>query len=224
MEKKADKLIASILDEMKRIITDPTGFFHEMPTSGGFVEPLIFGLAMGIICGILQALLGVIGLGQGGSFTVSLLLIIIVPLVVVIFSFVGAAILFIIWKIMGSQNSYETAYRCGAYAGGIAPVTTLLAVIPYLGTILGLLWMTYIIVVASQEVHQIKAKTAWIVFGILGALAAISSVGSQYAARQANQEMNKWGNNMGKLEEMSPEEAGRKVGEFLKGLEKGTNK
>ena len=224
MEKKADKLIASILEEMKKIITNPTGFFRNMPTSGGFAEPLIFMAAMGIICGFLQSLLGIIGLGHGGSFAVSLLSIIIVPLMVVIFSFVGAAILFIIWKIMGSQNSYETAYRCGAYAGGIAPVTTLLAIIPYLGTILGLLWMTYIIVVASQEVHHLKAKTAWIVFGILGALAAISSVGSQHAAHQATQKMETWGNSMEKLEEMSPEEAGRKVGEFLKGLEKGIDK
>ena len=224
MEKKADKLIASIFEEMKKVITNPTRFFRNMPTSGGFAEPLIFVAAMGIISGILQALLGGIGLGYGGSFTVTLLSIIFVPLATVIFGFVGAAILFIIWKIMGSQNSYETAYRCGAYAGGIAPATTLLAVIPYLGTILGLLWMTYIIVVASQEVHQIKAKTAWIVFGILGALAAISSIGSQHAARQAVQEMDKWENNMGKLEEMSPEEAGRKVGEFLKGLEKGIDK
>lgn len=224
MEKKADKLIASILEEMKKIVTNPTGFFRDMPTSGGFVEPLIFVAAMGVISGILQALLGVVGLGHGGSFAVSLLSIIIIPLAAVIFGFVGAAILFIIWKIMGSQNSYETAYRCGAYAGGIAPVTTLLAVIPYLGTILGLLWMTYIIVVASQEVHHLKAKTAWIVFGILGALATISSIGSQHTARQAAQEMDKWENSMGKLEEMSPEEAGRKVGEFLKGLEKGIDK
>ena len=84
--------------------------------------------------------------------------------------------------------------------------------------------MTYIIVVASQEVHHLKAKTAWIVFGILGALAAISSVGSQHAAHQAAQKMETWGNSMEKLEEMSPEEAGRKVGEFLKGLEKGIDK
>ena len=224
MEKKTNKLIISILKEMKKIVTNPTEFFRNMPTSGGFVEPLIFAVTMGIICGIFQALLGVIGLGHINSFTVALLSIIMVPLATVIFGFIGATILFIIWKIMGSQSSYETAYRCGAYAGGIVPVTILLTVIPYLGTIIGLLWMTYIIVIASQEVHQIKAKTAWIVFGILGALAAISSISSQYTARQTVQEMGKWKNSNEKMEEISPEEAGRKVGEFLKGLEKGIDK
>lgn len=195
-----------------------------MPTSGGFTEPLIFVIAMGIISGIIQALLGIVGLGYAGSSGAALLSIIFIPLAALIFGFVGAAFLFIIWKIMGSQQSYETAYRCGAYTGAIVPFTTLLATIPYLGTILGVLWMTYILVIESLEVHHLKAKTAWIVFGILGALSAFSSIGSQQAARQAAQEIENMGIRMEKLGEMSPEETGRKVGEFLKGLEKGINK
>ncbi len=224
MQDKANKLIASMLETMKNVVSDPAEFFRQMPTSGGFTEPLIFVIAMGIISGIIQALLGIVGFGYAGSSGAALLSIVFIPLAALIFGFVGAAFLFIIWKIMGSQHSYETAYRCGAYTGAIVPFTTLLAAIPYLGTILGVLWMTYILVLASQEVHHLKAKTAWIVFGILGALSAFSSIGSQHAARQAAQEIENMGTRMEKLGEMSPEEAGRKVGEFLKGLEKGIDK
>jgi uncharacterized membrane protein YdjX (TVP38/TMEM64 family) len=36
--------------------------------------------------------------------------IIFMPIAVAIGSFIGAAILFVIWKLMGSQEDYETAY------------------------------------------------------------------------------------------------------------------
>lgn len=60
------------------------------------------------------------------------------PIAVAIGSFIGAAILFVIWKLMGSQEDYETAYRCGAYLMALAPITTLINVIPYAGAIISL--------------------------------------------------------------------------------------
>jgi hypothetical protein len=224
MGQQIEKNITAILNTMVEVIRNPVGFFRRMPKSGGFVEPLIFMVSMGVAAGVIQAILAILGLGFAGSFLMALTSIIIVPIMVGIFGFVGAAILFVIWKIMGSQQSFETAYRCGAYAGGIVPVTTVLGIIPYLGPILGLVWGTYLIVVASVEVHNIAAKTAWIVFGAIAALFALISIGSQFTARRVTSGLNKWEQEMGKTGEMTPEEAGKAMGEFLKGLEKEVGK
>ncbi len=224
MEREIEKNITLILNNMKKIVTNPVGFFQSMPKSGGFVEPIIFMVSMGVVAGIIQAVLGIVGLYFATSFFGALSFIIIVPILVTIFGFVGAAILFVIWKIMGSQQSFETAYRCSAYAGGIVPITTALSIIPFFGSLLGLVWMTYLLVVASTEVHNIKPKTAWIVFGVICALFALTTIGSQFAARRATNEMSKWGEKMEGLDEMTPEEAGRAMGEFLKGMEKGAGK
>ena len=42
MEREIEKNITLILNNMKKIVTNPVGFFQSMPKSGGFVEPIIF--------------------------------------------------------------------------------------------------------------------------------------------------------------------------------------
>ena len=159
-EERMKENIASILNTMKEVIINPAGFFKKMPKGGGFIEPIIFVASMGVIMGAINLVLSIVGLGFAPSFGMALLYVVIMPVFAVIFGFVGAAILFVIWRIMGSQESYETAYRCGAYASAITPVTTIIGVVPYLGGIAGIVWMAYITVSASIEVHGIKPKIA----------------------------------------------------------------
>jgi hypothetical protein len=213
----------SILNTVMGVITNPVGFFRDMPKSGGFVPPLIFAVVMGVAAGVVRAILGILGIGFAGSFFMAIMLIVITPILVAIFGFVGAAIMFFIWRLMGSQESFETAYRCGAYATAISPITSLLYLIPYLGSLVGLVWMMYLLVIASIEVHNIAARTAWIVFGSLCALFAILTLWSEHSTRNLANRMGQFQKQLQKTEEMSPEEAGKAVGEFLKGLQKGTD-
>ena len=46
------------------------------------------------------------------------------------------------------------------------------------------------------------------------------SVSSQMAARRLQGQVEAWNERVEKMDEMSPEEAGKAVGEFLKGLQK----
>jgi glucan phosphoethanolaminetransferase (alkaline phosphatase superfamily) len=114
------------------------------------------------------------------------------PIFIVIGCFIGAAILFVIWKLMGSQESFETAFRCAAYMSAISPITAVLGVIPWIGAVLGMLLSLYYVVMASVEVHGIPAKKAWIVFGSIIALLCLVSMCTQYAVKKAtrNMEMN----------------------------------
>lgn len=218
---------SAIPNQTIKVITNPVGFYRDMPKGGGFIEPLIFLVVMAAIAGVLTAVLSVFGFGMvgmagmAGMAFAGFAAIIIVPIMAVIGSFIGAAIVYVIWLIMGSKESYETAYRCIAYASAIYPIMAILGIIPYLGAIVGTAWGFYLVIMASIQVHKIKANLAYIVFGIIGALLIIMQVSGEYTARNFQPSMERFGRN---IENMSPEEAGKALGEFLKGLEQSQKK
>lgn len=183
MEQKGINL-AAIPQAAISVLTGPSDFFMKMPKSGGFVEPLVFAVIMGVIAGLIQTIFSLAGLSLAAGMAMGVASIIITPVMVAIFGFVGAAIMFVIWKLMGSQESYETAYRCGAYISVLTPITTVLGIIPYVGTAIGIALMMLFIVLASIVVHRIPAGKAWLVFGIIGAVLIVLNIGGQFAARR----------------------------------------
>ena len=187
------------------VITKPSEFFQGMPKTGGFLEPLVFAVIMVFVGGIIQALLKVVGFGPaagyGGEIMSGFGAIIIMPIAVAIGSFIGAAILYVIWKLMGSQENYETAYRCGAYLTALVPITAIISAAPYAGGIINMVIYVFCFVMASIYVHNLPSQKAWLVFGIIGVIFAIIGVSGEYRIRHASSEMEKWremGENMRK--------------------------
>lgn len=210
-----------------QIIAKPGDFFGKMPKSGGFLPPLLFVITLSLVSGLIVTILSLLRILPQGDMAkfVGLAAFILVPATAAVFSFLWAAILFVIWKIMGSQEPYETAYRGMAYTAAIMPITTILDFIPYLGSIIGLAWLMYLLVIVSIKVQSIKAKTAWVGFGVIFALLAFASVGAEIASRRISRQVRQ-------LEELrledlrhleifredSSEEAGRALGDLLRGL------
>lgn len=177
------------------VVTNPSEFFQQMPKTGGFLEPLVFAVIMGVVVGIIQAILGFIGLGAagyGGGRMSGFGMILFMPIAAAIGSFIGAAILFVIWKLMGSQENYETAYRCGAYLMALSPITTILSAVPYAGGLVSMAIFTFYIVTASVHVHNLPSQKAWLVFGIIGLLLAFGGLYSEYKARSMASSLEKW--------------------------------
>ncbi|MBE0569158.1 MAG: YIP1 family protein [Deltaproteobacteria bacterium] len=207
---------AAIPNTAVKVLTSPAEFFRGMPKTGGVAEPLVFLIAMAVAAGILQAVFGLLGFRIAAGFGMGLGSLVVTPILAAAFSFVGAAVLFVIWKLMGSGESYETAYRCGAYMGALAPVTVLLGVIPYIGAAAGLLLMTSFLVTASVEVHNLPSRKAWIVFGIIGGLFLLMNLSAQMAARR----MQNSAEEFQKMSEEAAKQMGRHSEEMAKELEK----
>jgi len=210
-----------------KVVTSPAVFFREMPKTGGFVEPLVFmvimGVVSGLISGVFQTISSLLGLHLYVGIQMGVAAIIVMPIIVAvsmaIFGFVFAAILFVIWKLMGSGETYETAYRCAAYLAALSPITALFGIIPYLGGAIGLIIFTLYLVTASVQTHGISAQRAWLIFGIIAAICIVLSVSAQIAARRFARNMEQAAESWkGASEEMqkAAEEMQKKMEEDLK--------
>jgi len=175
-----DQMTATAL----KVITNPVGFYQEMPKSGGLVDPLIFMVALAVLAGLLSAVLSIFGLGMSGAMAAGLAAVILIPVFAVIFGFIGAGIAFVIWKLMGSRENFETAFRCVAYTAAVAPVLTVLSIIPYIGSLVSGLWPMALLAVASIYVHGRAVQVSWGVFGALGVIMALMNVGAERATNQ----------------------------------------
>lgn len=186
MEAK-DISFAAMPQMAMRIVTSPGEFFREMPKAGGFLEPLVFAVVMGLTASIIQAIWSLLGFGYGGQASPGLasifLSIIFMPVIFAMLSFIGAAIVFYIWQLMGSTQNYEVSYRCMAYLMALAPITAVIKVVPYAGIILSFAIVTFYIVIVSTEVHGIPVRKALQVFGIIGAVLTMLLFYSEYSAR-----------------------------------------
>lgn len=209
--------INTVLDDAKKVILNPVSFYKNMPQTGGLVNPLIFVLVMSVITGIILALYSLFGTKLGGF---GFSLIIVFPIFGLIGSFIGAAILFVIWKLIGSEKNYEVAYRCVAYSFVIVPLLSIISFIPYIAGVIQKLWGCFLMYIASKEVHGIKEKTAMIVFGVLAAITVLWGIGSENASRELSSRVSSFEKefNVEKLENMTPEQLGETTGKFLEGL------
>lgn len=213
--------LEKVIKDAKSIITNPVNFYRNMQTMGGFVEPIFFVLVMAFIAAAIFAVFSLFG---GGRFAaVGLSGLIVLPIALLIGSFISAGMMFLTWKLLGSKRLFETAYRCVAYSMAIAPIMALVSVFPYFGTVISVLWAMYLMFVASTEVHEINKKKAMITFGILAFFGVIMNLGSEKAARNMQSNMDKFETQMGRsmedIQNMSPEEAGKAFGEFMRGME-----
>ena len=173
--------LGTVIEQAKQVITDPANFYRAMPAAGGYREPMIFGLVMAALAGAVFAVLSIIGLTGAGFAGVAAILL--APIGTLLGSFIAAAALFVVWKLMGSPKDYQTAYRCVAYSYAILPVLALLSIIPYLGTFVRVAWSTWLMVTASVTVHGRKRQSTLIVFGILGLIVLSAGLSAEHTQR-----------------------------------------
>ncbi len=158
------------INAWKEVILRPSDFYRSMPKTGGYADPLTFAAISFIIYGLLTALLaGVFGrgmymggmyggtyggmygnVGEFGLFAI-LMTLIITPIAGIISLFIEAAILYIIYKILGGEGSYEGTVRFVSYATAVMVVSW----IPIVGWIAGI-YGIYLYIVGGMYVHDVS--------------------------------------------------------------------
>ncbi len=161
---------AAIPGNAAKILSSPGEFFEGMPKSGGFQEPFVFMVVMGFAAGVLQLLLKVLGLAPAVEADAALSSVVVMPVTLAAFGFVEAAVLHLLWRLMGSTETYETAYRCAAYLAVLIPFFVVLETFPLIGPATSVVLGMFFLVAASVSAHRVPYWKAWIVFGSVGGL------------------------------------------------------
>ncbi len=197
--------LVNIIQTAIRVIMSPAMFFKEMPKTGGFIEPLVFMVVMGFLGSLIQALLSIIGLSPEGPAIGVFPLIIMLTFIIVISGFIAAGIYFVIWRIMGSQESFETAYRCNAYISALIPITAVFSPIPYLNQVITVVLTTLFLVIVTVQVYNMPLKKAWIVFGILGVIFMAMSLAGETVLRRMDETQKDMRENIQEIQDVNNE-------------------
>ncbi len=153
-----------------QVILHPVNFYQNMPKKGGFVEPMLFLALMFLLVYFFEWAAGAFKQGsielalKNLKLQDNLLLWGFVAMIPFPGSFVFSAMLFYIWKLMGSKESYETAYRCIAYGSAILPVVTLFVLIPVVYGIVLFAWSHFIFFTMSERVHKVPILAPMVFF------------------------------------------------------------
>ncbi|HEY3363078.1 MAG TPA: YIP1 family protein [Methanosarcina sp.] len=164
----------SYIETWKEVLQRPSDFYREMPKTGGYSDPLTFAAISFIIYALLTALLTALlgrGMYMGGmyggmydgmynsmyggmrgfGFFAILMTVIITPIAGIISLFIEAAILYVIYKVLGGTGSYEGTVRFISYATGVF-VFFWIPIIGWIAKIYGI----YLYIVGGMYVHNIS--------------------------------------------------------------------
>ena len=152
-------------DTVSLLITKPSEAFTMMRPEGGLTDPLLFGLIGGcaggivsiIFQGVFQAIPGFAGRNDafnslGISVGVILLIYaVLMPLLVTVGMFIGAAILHLCLMLVGGANrSFETTFRVVGFTAGAA---NLFSMIPICGGIIALVYHIVLECIGLSRAH-----------------------------------------------------------------------
>lgn len=157
------------IETWKEVMQSPSDFYREMPKTGGYADPITFAAISFIIYALLTSLLtllfghaymggmyggmydGMYGGARGFGFFAILMTVIFTPIAGIISLFIEAAILYIIYKILGGTGSYEGTVRFICYATAVL----VLSWIPFLGWVVGI-YGIYLYIVGGMYVHDVS--------------------------------------------------------------------
>ena len=192
-------LVKAYFDTVVMVLTKPAEAFALMKTEGDMMGPMLFALiggCAGIIVSVLVQLalhsIGFMADRQNAMFGMvvvglwSIGYIILSPVIVIVFLFIGSGILHLCLMIVGgAKKSFETTFRVVCFSSGS---TYLLSMIPFCGGMIAMVWNIVVEIIGLARAHETdtgKAAMAvllpiivccggLILLGILGGFSALT--------------------------------------------------
>lgn len=128
----------------RKVMLDPRNFYREMPTSGGFENPLIFLSICGLVYFVLKVIVSGLVDGVDGLF-----------LIVLTYIFGPGILMLACQFLFQGEGDYEGTLRVCAYAGACLA----LAWIPVLG-VFAYLYSFYLIFLGTEKSHKLDTTKA----------------------------------------------------------------
>ena len=164
-ERHTKGFFSAFIETLQLVLTKPSEAFTLMKREGGFGEPIIYALIGGCAGGVVAFLFSLgfqsmgffpdrrntfaamAGLGAG-----SVVLLVLLPLMIVIGLFIGAAIVHLCLMIVGgAKQSFETTFRVVAFSQGS---TGPLQMIPVCGGLIACGWAVVLYCIGLARAHE----------------------------------------------------------------------
>jgi predicted Zn finger-like uncharacterized protein len=183
-------LWSSIKRTIKSVLFSPKRLFSDMKISGGWKEPLAFGLLIGSIgsmftffwefiiatSGFFETIWGILP-SHNPSPMIFIFLIFLSPLFVTIDLFISSLIIHLLFLIVGvGKGRFETTFRVIAYS----QATKVWSFIPFLGSPIGWAWKCIVQVIGLKEAHDITYTKIIFAFSIPLVLLLLFAFGLLY--------------------------------------------
>lgn len=157
-------LFPAFVETLKLVLLNPTTAFSAMKTEGGLSEPLIYaviGGSVGFIVNFLFSLLmssfgfmgnhnglaGILNVGIG-----AVALVIFIPILITLGSFIGSAILHLCLTLVGgARRPFETTFRVVCFGAGSAYP---LMIVPICGGLISGIWCIVVQCIGLTRAHQ----------------------------------------------------------------------
>jgi len=170
-ERQTRGFFNAFVETLVMVLTKPDAAFRAMKIEGGLVEPLIYALIGGWLGGVVTFLfsLGFKSMGlfanRNNAFGMmtgmgigSIAFIILLPVVIVIGLFIGAAIVHLCLMIVGGANkTFETTFRVLAFSQGS---TGPLQMIPVCGGLIAGVWGLVVTCIGLARAHETETGRA----------------------------------------------------------------
>jgi hypothetical protein len=175
-ERQARGFFNAFVETLVMVLTKPDATFRAMKIEGGLVEPLIYALIGGWLGGVVAFLFS-LGFKSAGLFgnrnnalgmltgmgIGSIAFIILLPVMIVIGLFIGAAIVHLCLMIVGGANkTFEATFRVLAFSQGS---TGPLQMIPVCGGLIAGVWGLVVTCIGLARAHETGTERA--VFAVL---------------------------------------------------------
>lgn len=184
-EPPADRVafgFSSALANGKAMLAGPDAFFARLDPAARFGGPVASIAFWGVVSGILTFLLAFVRPSPFGMIAAALQ-IVLLPVMAVLLSFIGAGLFHVMCLILGGKGSYVVSYQVIAAMSALFPLSTALSLAPY-GVIPVQLVGLWLSVSAAQAAHAVGKTKAWVLFGLLTAFGVLGSIFAQAGLRE----------------------------------------
>ncbi len=159
---QARPVLPAFVETWRRVITDPHGFFVDMPEAGGLGDPLGFLALCAAVNAVGHLLLGAGAPGAAAVFAGS-----------VVAAFVGAALLVLVAQhLFHGRAGFEPTFRVVAYSAAPSVVDW----VPVVGWI-ARLYRLYLVVRGLERVQGLDTRSAVLTIVVTWAVVVISALG-----------------------------------------------